>query len=365
MNESGESGKFTIRGDAIPPDFRESMNLEDQAFQEWLARNEFLPDAERRFNETLERLGLEPVTELPNGYQYLSMMELLWLRYTQNEFFRLYPTFVRDKATGDIHFCKAKIRKNIWFGGPQAEHDILRAVPENIPAPRALHYVPEGPDTLETVVTTAKKLSECSLGRAEVFTPDHVRQVVGHFKQLETIPIAERPNLSQEPAESIEHIFSRRLFTDSHQDVLPPEFRSIATQTLEGYQPYSEPVLIHGDGTVGNVVLFQDGAAELIDWERGGAGYRGQDSAKLLWQLWEKGNLASAEAVVATYLEGESFGEGPLSCQLRFGIVFEALRQVPSWRDTPPADLESRLREIYTNMQQVFAFVERITSKSS
>ena len=116
-----------------------------EELRELRSKEEFFPDAQERFENTLEEHGYELVRELENGYQYPTLDEWVALKIERGEgWARAYPTFIRGKETGEMYFAKVRIKpKERQIGrGFAGEADVLDNM-KGLPAPRLIEYIPE------------------------------------------------------------------------------------------------------------------------------------------------------------------------------------------------------------------------------
>lgn len=224
------------------------LSLEQR--QRLLERMEVPLDAQERYERTLERIGYKPVTELPNGYRYPSIDEWLALRAKQDGWTRQAPTMVRDQASQEIFFCKARVGRAEQWGGLEIEGKILKALSSCPEVPRFIHYEPNSDDGLELLITEAAPLSEFSVADRTDWTPDTIHATVTAFKSTEALPVKLLPEDMQQPAETIKNNW------DGALPVMDNNFRIRAQAIIENFEQMSQPlVVVHGDTWTSNILV--------------------------------------------------------------------------------------------------------------
>jgi aminoglycoside phosphotransferase (APT) family kinase protein len=111
----------------------------------------------------------------------------------------------------------------------------------------------------------------------------------------------------------------------------PSEVFEQALDWLAAHQPRPrEPVLVHGDFRLGNLVVEPDGLAAVLDWELTHAGSPAEDLGWLCVKAWRFGaplpaaGLGSRENLLAAYRAADGADIGP--AELRWWEVLGTLR---------------------------------------
>ena len=367
MIEVHDGKRFSIGEAEFVSDTQQSDNPEKKAHTKIArAEREVFSDAQERFNATLEQQGLEFVDELENGYRYPSVDAWIESQLDNGRYTRYYPAFVRNSESRELFFVKARIQSNsrIEFGGLANEGNVLQYLPKEAPIAHFVNYIPEDEKgtTLEMLVLKAVKVSEGSVFPAKEWTSAQGEHVAKEIKKLEKIEMSTLPELSQEPAISL------RAILELAQATLSPDFRAQVDTIIQAYEPQMSPVLIHGDTWIKNIIVSRNpdqAKTVFVDWERGGAGYRGQDIARLWWNLWENPDIR--EVIAKSYLnETDEISRGKRADALKFGVMFEALRWIADRNDQLKRNpAEAMLRklesEIILVQQKAQAMIDAVT----
>ncbi len=334
-------------------DRKEENNLNE--IEKYKQEHQVFPDAETRFLKTIESLDLEPVSkiELENeeNENYPSFEEWIEIKASKGGKARTYPSFVKNKETQEIYFCKAMIRPKWNWGGVKKESLALSAASEieGVSVPKLLHYVPESNESLEAIIVESIKFSEGQISPKEEWNPNCAYEAANVIKKLENHPIENFPDIDKEPEVTVDGEFKRS------QDILEKEFSDKLNQILENYNYKDEIVFIHGDTWTKNIIIKnqEETFTSFIDWERGGAGYKGQDIARLWWELWDS-NQKAQSALIDSYFQDENNSKEDQIKSLKFGVMFEALRWIGDRNDKLKLNLsEDKKDEIRDDIKSV------------
>src|SRR3989344_2366578 len=244
-------------------------------------KDEFMPNAAARVEATLRLNGYRQIVDLGNGVRYPSVDEWIASKIGSNEgWTRTYPAFIQDEESNEIFFCKSRIKPLIKMigGGFLAEKDILTSVP-NLPAPRLIRYIPENNASgeLETLIFEAIKFSKGSVLQASEWTEAAACNGAIELKKLEDIPLTRIPEERRTPHMTYASILRQVGY------LLEPSLMEKIKGIFRENEPYTEPVLVHGDAWPKNIIVGTEADPRIlfVDWELAGAGYRGQDIARL------------------------------------------------------------------------------------
>lgn len=326
-----------------------SRSMSDEEIRELRLKNEFFPDAQERFNQTLESRGYEQVTTLENGYQYPTVDEMIAWRIENGDVWAPgYFAFVRQKGTDEILFCKTRVKpqKEQLGGGFARESEVLETV-EGLPAPKVVGYYPEdsAKNELELLVLTAIPFSEGSVRTPEEWTPEASANAAHVIKGLETRPpLLDMPELPP-TKEVVANLLERTAY------ILPEFLRKAIETVTEAYQPLERSVFAHGDLWPKNIIVGrgEDAKLTVVDWEMAGRGYAGQDAGRFWWGISSNGcaDSAASREFLSSYLSDLTPEEHDAQrTQLLFGVVHEILMRFDDIRLAPLKDPEARPEEV-------------------
>src|SRR3989338_8518936 len=302
-----------------------------EELRELRSKEEFFPDAQERFENTLEEHGYELVRELENGYQYPTLDEWVALKIERGEgWARAYPTFIRGKETGEMYFAKVRIKpKERQIGrGFAGEADVLDNM-KGLPAPRLIEYIPEDEHgkRLEMLVLEAIKFSEGSVLMPQEWTPATAQNAVRTMKEMEkTSPDALPEHFFEEPSETFTSLLERTRYAQNN-----PSMQTVLEAVALQYEEYKQQVFVHGDMWPKNVIVGLDNdnpSIKLVDWELAGLGYKGQDAGRLWWGICANNQIHSEASYefLRAYLEEPATEEQTARrAELQFGVAYEVL----------------------------------------
>lgn len=127
------------------------------------------------------------------------------------------------------------------------------------------------------------------------------RQCAAELAKIHTIPLSEVPDgLPQDtPQAMIDDMARRYALTQT-----PIPLFDLAHHWLANNLPTArEPVLVHGDFRMGNLIVDQNGLAAVLDWEAAKLGDPARDLAYLCMPSWRFGNYDQAAGGFGTMEE--------------------------------------------------------------
>ncbi|MEK7556669.1 MAG: phosphotransferase, partial [Patescibacteria group bacterium] len=225
---------------------------------------------------------------------------------------------------------------------------VLRRLPEGVNAPKVIDYIPARDRELEMLVLSSVRFSEGMALPAEQWQPANAQSAARQIRVLETMRMEDVPELSAEVDVSLEYLL------EHVGSFLPADLDQTTKEVLRQYSPQETSlVLVHRDLQPRNIVVLKTGECVPVDWEQGGAGYRGQDAGLLLWQLW--GNESSRQAFIDTYIEADNLADrAQRLARLRFGVLLEFLRQV-SWHAKRPDQVQAEIARLGPRLTEILA----------
>ena len=299
---------------------------------------------------TLRTLGLNVYpSDIPDALTYASIR----IRSSDDHFPGYnYGTFVTSES-GNVAFAKlrygprntekelidgALVDKRV--GGLKREAAILTALEEHdYEVPKVFGYTPAMPDGLDLEPNESDTLEALVI---EAIPPEMGSTLPPEYWNADTARIAaNKIKTFAKPASEIE------LFADEARSIsvevllkrseLPDDdYSQELMQTLESYKHLDEPIVVHGDTWLNNIIVKHDDSDVMfVDWELAGAGYRGQDAGRTLWGLtldqdWAFNDVGdAAEAFIDTWCVSDEEVDN-----LRFGIMMESLRWIADRQDS-------------------------------
>lgn len=331
-------------------------------------RSGVIPNVEQRFRQTLELMELKPIEEI-NGIHFPSLAE--WIAFYKEKHNGHcpynYQYFVEDPK-GRIFFAKTAIstRTDDAFRNMQHEAEILKALPESSLAPKFVGYQPADiqTGTLETLTAEAVSLKTGSTLPLPLWEPEHAREAAKCVRSLESVPAQTTLNTNHNPEVSFEATFQ-----NASEYLTASLKKRIQEIMLAASQ--RQNAMVHGDTWLKNIVVGYQQAnptVRLVDWERAGVGYLGQDAGRTFWELWGKDELR--EPFVEDYCDSHLGDEVRNRKELlQFGVAFEAIRWIEGQHlqliKLEPKSNESlkchtAINSIQQKLLDVFNFVDNV-----
>jgi len=281
------------------------------------------PDAQERFNATLEDLELQQERILENGAKYPSLDQWIDHRITHERGTKFFPAFLKNKD-GEKFFCKLQISENPQaLEGLKNEAERLQATPDGINRPKLVKYVEPKNNRSAMLITELIPIREATVIPAEDWSEQHVADAARQIKIMENYPqeSKENPNFTAD---------ATRLLEGAGDTVLE-ELRSKIKTVIANYAPESRATYVHGDAGLKNILADKDGTVHFVDWEFKGEGFKGQDAAKL-WSGLQKNPVAS-RAFLEEYTHDPdgTIDEGRKNAII-FGVMIENLVHL-KWRN--------------------------------
>lgn len=287
---------------------------------------------------------------IPDASDYISAR----IRHTDDKFPGFnYGTFVqtpRQIAFAKFRYGPKNTEKqnidgelvDVRVGGLQREAAVLESLREHgYEAPAVLGYSPEYPlgaepneaDTLETLYIEAIPPEEGTTLPPEQWTPSLAEMAAQKIKTF-AHPSAEIELFKEESVQLPVEVLLQRAHINESDDT----YHDTLAETLTHYQHLDEPIVVHGDTWLNNIIVKHDESdAMFIDWELAGAGYRGQDAGRTLWGLTLDGNWQfaeineTAEAFAREWTNTDNPEEE--KSNLKFGVLLESLRWISDRQD--------------------------------
>jgi aminoglycoside phosphotransferase (APT) family kinase protein len=161
-----------------------------------------------------------------------------------------------------------------------------------------------------------------------------VRQCARAFAALHKVPVADAPpGLTGSDGPVFERALERANETRSLMLVPSPTFALGAAWLRRHKPPDIQPVLVHGDLRVGNIIVSEQGLAAVLDWEGARLGDPMEDLAWMCLRMWRFGNdelevagLAPREVLAEAYTEAggewdeDRFDWWKVNGELRWGV---------------------------------------------
>lgn len=338
--------------------------------------------------ETMETFNLQKYpSPIPDASDYISAR----IRHSDDKF----PGFnygqfveVNDKVAfakfryGPKNTEKQNIDGNlvdVRVGGLQREASVLKSLREhNYEAPAVLGYSPAFPEgaepyeaeTLETLYIEAISPEEGTTLPPEMWTSNLAKMAAQKIKTF-AHPAGEIELFKDESIQlPVEVLLMRARIADGDT------YHDVLTDTLANYQHLDQPIVVHGDTWLNNIIVKHDESdAMFIDWELAGAGYRGQDAGRTLWGLtldgdWQFAEISdSAKAFVSEWANTNNSEEEKNN--LKFGVLLESLRWIADRTDKldfytfDNPEAEKLLLEIDAVKQHCLKITEAISDAQS
>jgi len=306
-----------------------------------------LDDASERFAKTLETNNYKFVAELPNGMKYPTVEDWVRSRGLDSKHIRFYPAFIENTETKALLFCKAKIASKLDYNaGLKTEADILSLLPSDITTPKLIKYFPENKESgqLELLVLEAVKWSEAQVVPVGEWKPEYIEDVRLQIEHVGKIPLTSMPSVSQTPQKNIQRLF------DQAGEQMTEAFESRARIILQNPEMDFAPVFVHSDMWIKNILISTDISKPktmLVDWALAGAGYKGEDLARLWWDLWRNENLRPLYREIK---DKETIFRKSI---LKLGLLYVALRDIVEYVEHIPTLVEPKLSQILAKIKEI------------
>lgn len=311
-----------------------------------------LEGAGEKFTHTLEANDYVFIPELTVGIKYPTVDDWVEIRGVKSKHIRFYPAFIKDTKTQARLFCKAKVADKLDHNpGLKTEADVISALPADIATPKFIKYVPadEKSGQLELLVLEEVKFDEAHVLPVDKWKPEYVEDALRQIEHLKEIPLAKMPGLSQEPPKKIHELLeTAKLHTSG-------DYTARAQEILTNPKIDLSPAFVHSDMWLKNILISTDvknPKTMLIDWALAGAGYRGEDVARLWWDLWNNESLR--DSVPRFYLKDikNQNGTSRQNC-LRVGVLFASLRDIVDYIEELPTLTEPAHSQVLNKIKQL------------
>ncbi len=271
----------------------------------WRERQErgILPDAQERFNKTLEGRGWRQITELADGSRLPTLDEWVELRIENRRGTKFFPCFVEDGA-GEVFFVKTQAGNNQGdLDSLRREATILRGFNEmGYPSPKFYEYGEPGEETLAFIKLEPIRPEQGRVAAASEWREDHAVEAMRLIRQTEETPLTNLP----EELKEMEVFQSEIKVTEVMTDLARRAGKYLSEGTkdrlknLAGEGGEVRTVIAHGDMTLKNIVIGWNGEVMPVDFELAKRGFLGQDAGKLLTGL--RGNREVFGRALEAYL---------------------------------------------------------------
>src|SRR5882672_8368364 len=151
-------------GDVYTPDPKDAPTYSPEQVTQLFKQYDLIPDAQPRFEATLESHGYQQVLRIEDKYDYPTLNDWVLTKLAGAErWVRAYPSFIKDKQSDVVYFCKARIKPATGATGNGFEKEV--AIADNdpdLPAPKLIKHIPKDSASggMELVIFRAIKISE-------------------------------------------------------------------------------------------------------------------------------------------------------------------------------------------------------------
>lgn len=293
---------------------------EEQAPDLAEARSErgIFSNAQQRFEQTIADHGYTQLRTLENGMTYPTVDQWIDHRLRHHRGTKFFPSFIQ-RENGGVAFCKVQLSENPEaLAGLEQEAKRLGEIPKDVRVPKLIEYIPPQEGRAACLITESISIQEATVTPAGQWDVGHAQDAVRQIKILEETPLQEKQEV-QDIAGNVRTLMTRA--GTSIQAQLVPEIQHV----LNAYEKTGVACTVHGDATLKNILTggSPDGRkVYLVDWEFRGAGFVGQDAAKMWTGLRE--NPVVARAFAEGYVKN---ADGSINEKRRLGLLFGVIAE--------------------------------------
>jgi len=302
MSETGLDSSFFGSPDYVPV----SKGIDIKSAR---AERGILPDAQIRFERLLENKGWRQIKELEGGGKLPTLDEWVDHRITNRRGTKFFPCFVADEQ-GKIFFLKTQVSKDSnTLRSLAKEAIILKGFNEmGYPSPKFCEYEEGDDETLAFIRLEAITPDQGRVAAAGDWQEKHARSAIKQIKKMEETDLSLLPGklMEMEAFQVRVRVIETMIDLAKRAGKYLPDEIGGKLGRLKEMGGEIRTVLVHGDMTMKNIVIDNEGGVLPVDFELAKRGFLGQDAGKLLSGLKE--NQAVFMVALESYVDDGSGG---------------------------------------------------------